>query len=383
MPIGWMRKLDTLLGLPLARLLAVFTRRPASLYGDIPIPARPRRVICGKLIGMGSTVLMLPVLRALKDAGIPVTFVTLKESAELVRMSGLADEILIVRPSPLHLVGDTIRLLWRLRKSGADCFIDLEPSSNLSAVLARLSGAPLRLGFLCGKPSREMLFTHLISYSNERHLAANFLLFASRLGISPAETPMLPPPPAVSAKRPGSRNIVVNVNASELSAQRLWPEESWVSLCTSLTEAYPECELYFPGVAKESDRVRSLVAALGKVAPGKLHDLTGKTRLPELFEVIAGARLVVTVDSGILHIAAWLGTPVVALFGPESPHLVSPLTSKADCISARLACSPCLNVATLKETHCRDNQCMKRIEPGLVLAKCRAVLEKRDDEKAA
>ena len=70
-------------------------------------------------------------------------------------------------------------------------------------------------------------------------------------------------------------------------------------------------------------------------------------------------------DSGPLHIAASVGLPVLALFGPESPAVYGPPLSPQNTVLYRAEpCGPCLNVYTDKHSRCRDNICLKRIHPG-------------------
>jgi ADP-heptose:LPS heptosyltransferase len=91
--------------------------------------------------------------------------------------------------------------------------------------------------------------------------------------------------------------------------------------------------------------------------------------------VLKDSSLVISVDSGVMHLAAWANAPVVGLFGPETPQLYAPRTKRSKVIWAALPCSPCCTIATEKHTRCRDNQCMKKISPAQVLLAGRVLLE--------
>jgi ADP-heptose:LPS heptosyltransferase len=373
-----MRKIDSLAGKPLLWLARLFTRAPRSLLGDWR-PARvPERVICAKFVGIGSVVLALPLLRELKASGARVAFWTFPGPASLLRASGFVDEVWVIEPS----IGKLVPSLWRTirdaRRFKASAFLDMEPTANFSALLARASGAPLRAGFMASKPAREALLTHRVALTPEHHMIEHLLRMGSLLGLSApkglATLPQLVGRQEALHRRSSGRRVVVNVNASDLSWHRLWPEAHWVGLCRALLEQDPSIELVFPGTAGEMGRAQSVIDALPASHRARATNLAGRTSLTELVGVIAGAELLVTVDSGIMHLAGLTPTPVVALFGPETPTLFAPRAAQSRVIWAQLPCSPCLTVAAEKITACRDNQCMKRIDPQQVLSACRELL---------
>lgn len=373
-----MRRIDSWLGKPLAWILGWLTRAPMSLFGDVHPERPPERVICTKFIGLGSIVLSLPMLQALKGSGVKVAFWTFPSQAELARLSGSVDEVWVIRPTFREFLPTLWKTFRQARRFRAGAFIDLEPTAYFTALLARLSGAAIRIGFMAVKPRRERLFTHLVAVSPERHMIQNHLAMASLLGAAgPAALPALPtelrkaPAPDWAQAGAGGRPIIVNVNSSDLSWQRMWPDEHWLALCRQLL-ADPGTLLLFPGVGAEFARVQKLVHGLGM--PERTVNLAGRTSLVELIALIRDSQLVVSVDSGIMHLAAWAGTPLVALFGPETPGLYGPLSPRSRAITAGLPCSPCLSVAAEKVTRCRDNQCMKRIAPDRVAWACRELL---------
>ncbi len=390
MSFAWMRRIDSWVGKPLTGLLALFTSRPKSLFGDLKFEKLPKRVICSKFIGMGSVVLSLPLLKGLKESGVRVAFWSFPGQAELARISGYVDEVWIIEPSIkkfLPTLLKTIFSAWRFR---AEAFLDLEPTANFSAVLARLSGAKTRIGFMSAKPIRESLFTHLVALTSERHIIENHLLFGRLIGMSTYVSGALPRVPASISEtadpvpfrsvQSGRKRIVINVNSSDLSWHRMWPEDHWVLFCKELLKD-PTVDLVFPGAPSEQARADRLVKRL-EDSPRVLN-IAGQTSLIQLMRVLQGSSLVVSVDSGIMHLAAWVGTPLVALFGPETPKLYGPRTPSSRVLWAGLPCSPCLNVAADKITRCRDNQCMKKITPEQVLSACRSLLRDSTVEKVA
>jgi ADP-heptose:LPS heptosyltransferase len=175
----------------------------------------------------------------------------------------------------------------------------------------------------------------------------------------------------------GRKLVVINVNTSDLSWHRSWPETSWTDLCCKLLQD-AAIDLVFTGAGSERARVAhqiGLLRASGAPVEGRIHDISGKTSLVQLLKLLKDAHLVVSVDSGVMHLAGWMGSPLIGLFGPETPRLFAPRSPNARVLWASLPCSPCLSVAADKITRCKDNQCMKRISSERVHLACRALLQ--------
>jgi ADP-heptose:LPS heptosyltransferase len=105
-------------------------------------------------------------------------------------------------------------------------------------------------------------------------------------------------------------------------------------------------------------------------------DLTGYTRsIRELLMLFHGADLLITNDGGPGHFASLTPIQTLVFFGPETGRLYSPLGPRAQVLESGIACSPCLSAYNHRETFCDgDNQCLKRLDPGPVLAQALAKL---------
>lgn len=378
MTLGLMQQIDKLLGNPIAWFLGIFSPRARTLAGD-QRPPHPKRVICTKFVGLGSVTLALPMLKALKESGVEVAFWTFSSQAELLRISGYVDHVWIVKPSLIRFPQTMLAGLWKAIRFKADAIIDMEQTSNCSAIISRLSGAPVRVGFLAGKPLRERLFTHLVSLTAGRHMCESILLMAQALGVAVDLSSPLPPVSVPEPTRSGQKEIVININTSDLGQLlRQWPDSHWVTLCQELLQDR-ETHLIFSGVKSEHENnqrvIEKIIAACGEDVRARMTNLAGKLTLTQLMTVLKGAHLAISLDSGVMHLAAWAGTPVVGLFGPETPQLYAPRNKRSKTIWAALPCSPCCTIATEKHTRCRDNQCMKKISPAQVLLASRALIQ--------
>jgi heptosyltransferase II len=127
---------------------------------------------------------------------------------------------------------------------------------------------------------------------------------------------------------------VVLMPGAEYGPAKRWPARHYAALAQRLMSRGLKVALL--GSAND----KPVTAEISALAPGVL-DLAGATRLEDAIDLIAGARLAVSNDSGLMHVAAAVGTPVVAIFGSTSPDNTPPLTERRELVTLRLDCSPC------------------------------------------
>ena len=376
-------RLDLLVGLPLCTLAFLLTlplrlllrRSPAPP----PDPRRVRRILVVKFLGMGSVLLATPLLRQLKAAypGARITFLTFEANAELVRRLECVDEVCVVPRSGLGtLLACVPALVLRLRAARYDLALDLEFYSRLSNLLSWASGAGRRVGFFVRARWRGSLLTDAVYFNPTLPYGRAVLALLHPLGIEPGPaTSLLAPRVGIdegAAARarletlgvPGQGAlVVVNVNASDLCDERRWPGERYARLVERFeAEIAPVERFIFIGAPSEAAVVRGVLDQVAPDARGRCLDLAGRTTLVELIVLLQRAVLMVTNDSGPLHLAASLGVPTVSLYGPETPALYGPVGDNHLVFYAGHWCSPCLSVYNAKIAMCRgENECMRRI----------------------
>jgi len=121
---------------------------------------------------------------------------------------------------------------------------------------------------------------------------------------------------------------------AEFGPAKRWPGEHYAGLARRMLEKG------FRVVLFGSKNDRPVTAGIAALAPGAL-DLAGETRLEDAIDLIAGARLAVSNDSGLMHVAAAVETPIVAVYGSTSPHNTPPLSQHRELVWLGLSCSPC------------------------------------------
>ena len=398
MRYGLMRRLDNWLGFPLCLALGL-AERLIRLFG--PPPSFPpadsvRRILVTKYIGAGSVVEASPMLRALrgKYPSARISFLTFEACGELGLLLGVFDEIRIIRTKSVAVFAwDNLKaLLWgRLRRF--DVSYDLEFFSKYSYLVSYLIHARARVGYFVRVLRYVRLFTHPVPYNARRHVSEVFMAQLNPESgegseVSPVETVSVP----AEAEReigglfermgvPGDRALVAfNVNTGELSRLRQWPLPHFAELAEALHAAYG-CTLVFVGGKEDGKRVEEVMAKLGPAV--KAFNLSGATTLAGLLALLKRVRVLVSNDSGPLHMAALAGIPSVGLFGAESAAVYGPRGDKHINLDRELYCSPCLNVYNFKDFDCPyDLRCMREIVPREVLHAVRRLLGPRPETAA-
>ena len=397
--------IDKWVGPALCAALLVLKRLRRAGRAPVP-PDAVRKVLVLKLWGMGSIVLASPLLRELRarhpDA--QIVFVTLAENAAILRCLPEIDTsitIELARGIPRFL-RETCAVIWRIRRERYDLLLDLEFFTRFSAIFSFMARPRCSYGFSSKGSMRGQLHHAEVPFNTYHHVVLNFLSLLDGRPVEPLPDLDIDGPrvlPALTADagavaslarrlaeatgfREGRPLVAVNPNTGEMALERRWPEERMRDFLRGLCAA-EDANVVLTGSPGERGFVTSLVAAAER--PDRLINLAGEIGIDELLALFNRADVVVTNDSGPLHIAAAAGAPVVALFGPETPVLYGPMRSRPEQRHTvhyrRMACSPCMFVHDNKVLDCWFAQalCMRGIAVEDVLAS----VKERLAEKAA
>ena len=160
----------------------------------------------------------------------------------------------------------------------------------------------------------------------------------------------------------GGRPLVV-LHAGARWATKLWPAAHWAQLADWLSQEHG-CQVAFTGSAADQGLLQAIISLLHAPAA----NLAGRTSLAQLAGVLRRARLAVTTDTGAMHLAAALGAPVVALFGPTAPWRTGPFGPGHEVVRLAIKCSPCF------KRRCPAPRCLTELSPALAQAACEKVL---------
>ena len=355
------KMLDVAVGRVLTRLL------PAS--GPPPrATGEPGRVLVIRPGGIGDAVLFVPLLRHLREAWPDAELGLLCERRNLgvIEGTGLVDAAWCYdRPGDLLAV---LRRRW-------DLVIDTEQMHALSALVARATGAPRRVGF--GTNSRRRMLTDPVPYDLERYEALSFLALGRvATGREPRwdpDEPFYPVSPGAAAwardrlaSLPRPR-VAIHPGAS--IPQRRWPPARYAEVARRLAaEGIGIVVLGGPGDGRAAARIVRELEGLPHV------DLAGRCSLARAAAVVAAVDVYVSADTGVLHLAYGVGTPTVHLFGPGVLSKWGPPGRRFRTVrAAGVPCSPCTRYGYTPPC-AQGLACMLRIEPAMVLEAVREQL---------
>jgi len=337
---------------------------------NVPLHKNLSSVVTSLLLirpgGIGDAALLAPTICSLKKNYPTIHITVLAEQ----RNAGLF--LLIPGIDSLFCYDRPKELLQTLRCS-YDAVIDTEQWHRLSAVVARLVRAPVKIGFDTNE--RRRMFTYSISYSHDDYEVDSFRRLLTPLGVdedlSGREGAFLTIPASAMEKAAGLLEslddkpfVVIFPGASIV--ERRWGAERYSLVANRL--AVNGYRIVVVG-GKEDRAAGEIIVGVGGL------NLAGATTLVETAAVIARSCLVISGDSGVLHIAVGLDIPTVSLFGPGIAAKWAPRGDKHIVLSRQLPCSPCTKFGTTPPCP-HDVRCMKEITADQVMEAAVRLLQK-------
>ncbi|MCE1236349.1 MAG: lipopolysaccharide heptosyltransferase II [Hyphomicrobiales bacterium] len=251
---------------------------------------------------------------------------------------------------------------WRLGRSLAGRYDEayVLPGSWKSALTPFFAGVPIRIGYR--KEMRFGLLTRMpaLPKALKRKTAETYFRLAGVAG--PRPTPRLTVDAANRDRLLAENGLeagrcVAFMPGAEYGPAKRWPSRHYASLARELMTRGDR--VFLLGSPKDAE----VGAEIVELAPGVV-DLTGKTRLEDAIDLLSAARLAVCNDSGLMHVAAAVGTAVVAVYGSTSAENTPPLTDRAEIVTLELPCSPCHQ----KVCPLGHLDCLETLDPARVLA---------------
>ena len=383
--------MDRYLGSLLCGCFSLANRLKPGRRQPIEEPLRLQKILVMKYFGMGSLILASPMVRALRrryrDARIDL--LTIEQNRVLSEILPIFDRIYTVDTRSLSSVlRSMLRSLRLIRRERYDVVIDAEFFSRLSSLVSHFSGARFSVGFDLPEIWRGNFLTHPVHFNYYRHAIVTFMALAKSLGAESGDYALEPlaalndAEQSVRAKLqtlgilPRQTIICVNPNTGPLSAERRWPEDNFVRLSKMILSEFPGVVVLLIGAPSDLPFVRQMHALFSVEDQARVLNVAGKFGLAELCALLRRSELLITNDSGPLHLAEALATPTVSFFGPETPMLYGPTGDNQIVFYKGIYCSPCLNVHNQKQAPCKGNNvCLKLISPAEVFASTKKLLQ--------
>ena len=328
MKIKLLKYLDQMLGRFLVLILPA-PQRKEFLHPQSFLFIRPG--------GIGDAVLLIPAINYLKSQypECAINILAEKRNAQIFSLCPAVDHVYCYdRPTEF----------FQIIKNRYDVVIDTEQWHRLSVVIARLIRSQIKIGF--GTNQRKKLLTNSVSYSHENYEMWSFFYLLQPLGLELPNTVQFPfleiPQGALRStdqllKSCCDKPFVVLFPGASI-AERRWGTDKFQQLADQLViHGFP---VIVVGGHEDVVVGEMIIAGLDGV------NLAGKTSLSETAAILARACLLISGDSGVLHIAVGLGIPTVSLFGPGIANKWTPRGDSHIVINHRLSCSPCTKFGT-------------------------------------
>ncbi len=346
---------------------------------------QPRRMLVIRLDLIGDLVLSLTAIQALKRTypGAEIDLLAVPSSAKVIANDPDVANVIAYDPNiwrrpkalgQLKNWREAMALRRRLQSRRYD--LALSVSGPWAAVIAALSGAKRTVGF--AQEGYPGLLTDPVpgrhwAPGDHKHEVDYCLELAKAAGAVPTDEDRVPKL-AVSAEaekevegllqklelREGKPLIACHVSANNGQSKR-WPVPYWAILLDRLI-AEDGANVLLTGAPNDLPLITEITQRMQQ----QPFNLAGKTSLSQLAALLQRADLLLTGDSGPMHIAAAVGTPLIAIHGPTDPALSGPISAKATVLRSDIWCSPCYNAQGPADCRFYTTQCMKNILPGQV-----------------
>lgn len=261
-----------------------------------------------------------------------------------------------------------LRERWRLARQLKTRDYDAAyvlPNSLKSALIPWFAGIPRRVGFTGESRYGLINLRHTLDKAELPLQVERYAILAEKPH-QPLPRPLPYPKLNADAARVADALRSLGLSATpapvifcpgaEFGPAKRWPEKHFAALARQLAEQ--GVPVWLLGSKKDAPVGEEIV----RLSKGTARNLCGVTGLDQAIALLSMARHVVTNDSGLMHVAAALGTPLTALFGSSSPGYTPPLSDQAEIISLNLSCSPCFK----RECPLGHLDCLNKITPERV-----------------
>lgn len=314
------RAIDRYVGIPLVYGMGLL-RRPR------PRPQRVEQIgllalgaIGDLLLSVGSSV---PALRKVYPDARIVLFTSSTNKAAIPLLPPV-DAIELLKEANLPQAVRT------LNSYNLDVLVDFGPWPRISAIQSALCNAKFVVGFATKGQHRHYSYDAVAEHKNTVHELDNYAALIAKAGVDTVEPPRIVLSPEIldRVSRPGGNPFVVchPWPAGFRCEMRAWPNDYWHRFAAALIER--GYDIAFTGGPGDRASADELLAGLDLPAD-RIFDLTGRMKLDETAALLSKAAAVVSVNTGIMHVAAALDRPMLALHGPTNPVRWGPLSDKA------------------------------------------------------
>lgn len=333
----------------------------------------PRRILAVKVHGLGDAVMIRMLLERLRER---------HPGLEVGVLAGSATREAMTLGSPFFLHGYerkrrgalSTAMLWAgIRRKRYDAVLNFEQVSLAGTMFLRTVGIPVLIGFVpLNHGGKRSLLTHAVKFVETESMWQAFIRLVQTLdkqfpsAVEPIALPVSDKAKSRAAGRifdrcgPVDRVIALHLGPAG-GPYRRWPVKRFVELAERLGGDGSSFGVVLTGLPEE----RHLCLEFQQAYRGRVLDATDAGSVEMTAALLSHCRLLVSNDTGIMHLGAGIGVPTVGIFGPETPRRYAPIGRLTASVHAGVKCSPCVDIyrgrSPLKCVNAVPSECLAEI----------------------
>ena len=337
--------LDKYIGIPVVFLLGFLVKKKNL------IPKKIKKIGILKTAAIGDTILLSAIVKDIKDR-LPESEVVLfvgSSNFEIAKLISKKYKNVKVKKISIKNIKKTVKTV---REEDFDIWMDFGSWPRFNALISFFAKSKLKVGFKTRGQFRHYIYDKTVIHRDDLHEIYNYKNILKAVGLNGDNLPDLGRNKSISQKN----CIVIHMfPGGYKSYLREWPEEYWIKLINNLTKK--GYEVLLSGAKSDEKKAFDLYRKIKNKEKVKI--IAGKADLEKLIDILQSCFCVISVNTGIMHLASALKCNLIALHGPTSYKRWGPLNENSISLASTLSCSPCLNLGF--EYGCDENKCMKDI----------------------
>ena len=360
----WMKRLDKWIGCPLLFILGIFrNKKPAINLDNIDVP----RIVLIKTAAIGDTIILSAMVDEIKRQypRCSITVICSHNNLSMVKLIRGVDDIFIFE------MKRPLQSFSALRRLGHfDLLLDFGPWPRINAVISWMVHADYKVGFKRAHMYRHYVYDKWVEHLDTVHEIDNYRNILRGAGIQPAD--LLPSfIPSSNDLTPETPYVVFHqYPGGSMENQRKWSEVCWVEVGKRLYQMY-HIRILLSGANMDAEAAEHTAQLLRQVGV-PVENIAGKCSLSDMVAILAKARLVVSVNTGIMHLTAAVRAPLVVLHGATSELRWGPLGDTSVVVKSGEPCQPCISLGF--ESNCNNPICMQNITVDMVMERVERLL---------
>jgi len=340
-----LKMVDKYIGIPLVYSLGMFHKKK-----KLPVDINYIGVLATAAIG--DTIIMSSAINDIKNK-YPNSHIVLFCGSSNYEVAKLLQNIDKIEKLPIKNIIKSKKIIQSYK---FDIWVDFGPWPRLNSLLTYLSNAKYKIGFFTQKQYRHYIYDNYVIHSDDIHEYKNYCNLIKLFNITKFTLPNI----ILNSISENKKEYIVChmfAGGSKANLKELLLEQ-WYYIITYLQNL--DYNIYLTGAPADFERIDEFINKYNL----DINNMAGKLSLKETAVLIKEAKLTISIDTGIMHLASALKVSLVAIHGPTSPERWGSLSKNTISIYLNKNCAPCISLGF--ESNCNNNICIKEITQDMI-----------------